>query len=177
MIANREDSEGKKFLVKWKGYSTFENTWEPEENLSPLLLRNFDSPRPEGDIVQSCIDRMRFALLEALKHKGPEQKVSLEFRHDVFKYLFCGKGRTAAEKNWTLLEETDFNKCKLPINWSCIFDSHGDGIMVRFPVKVRKYLTLSPKSYEKVGDKIVEMPRAYIEKLSIKFVKVPSSCN
>ena len=37
--------------------------------------RIFDSPRPEGDIVQSCVDRMRLTLLEALKHKGPEQKL------------------------------------------------------------------------------------------------------
>ena len=139
--------------------------------------RNFDSPRPERDIVQSCVDRMRLTLLEALKHKGPEQKVCLEFQHDVFKYLFCGRGRVAAEKNWTLLEEIDFNKCKLPNNWSRIFDCHGDGVMIRFPLKVRKYLTLSPKSYQKAGEKIVEMPRAYMEKISIKFVKVPSSCN
>ena len=120
---------------------------------------------------------MRLTLLEALKHKGPEQKVCLEFRHDVFKFLFCGRGGAAPEKNWTLLEETDFNKCKLPNNWSHIFDIHGDGVMIRFPLKVRKYLTLSPKSHQKVGDKIVEVPRAYMEKISIKFVKVPSSCN
>ena len=139
--------------------------------------RNFNFLRPEGDIVQSCIDRMRLTLLEALKHKGPEQKVCLEFRHDVFKYLFHGRGRAAAEKNWTLLEEMDFNKCKFPNNWSRIFDSHGDGVMIRFPLKVRKYLTMSPKSYHKAGDKIVEMPRAHMEKISIIFVKVPSSCN
>ena len=120
---------------------------------------------------------MRLTLLEALRHKGPEQKVSLEFQHDVFKYLFSGRGRAATEKNWTLFEETDFYKCKLPNKWSCIFDNHGDGVMVRFPVKVRKYPTLSPKSHQKVDDKIVELPRAYMEKISIKCVKVPSSCN
>lgn len=74
------------------------------ENLLMFIYfsRNFDSPRPEGDIVQSCINRMRLTLLEALKHKCPQQKVCLQFRHDVFKYLFFGRGRAAAEKNWTL---------------------------------------------------------------------------
>ena len=132
--------------------------------------RNFDSPRPEGDIVQSCIDRMRLTLLEALKHKGPEQKVCLEFRHDVLSICFV-------EEEEQHQRETDFIKCKLPNNWSHIFDIRGDGVMIRFPLKVRKYLTLSPKSHQKVGDKIVEVPRAYMEKISIKFVKVPSSCN
>ena len=30
-----------------------------------------DSPLSKGDIVQSCVDRTRLAVLEALKHKGP----------------------------------------------------------------------------------------------------------
>ena len=108
---------------------------------------------------------------------GPEQKLGLEFRHYFFKYLFCGRGRTAAEKNWTLLEEIDSTKFKVPNNLSHIFDCHGDGVIIRFPLKVRKYLTLSPKNYQKAHDKIVGMQRAHMENISIKFIKVPSSCN
>lgn len=78
----------------------------------------------------------------------------------------------------TLFENTNFNKWKLLKKRSCIFDNHVDGVIItRFPVKVRKYLTVSSKSHQIVGDKMVELPRAYIEKISIKFVKVPSSCN
>lgn len=47
---------------------------------------------------------------------------------------------------------------------------------MRFPVKMRTLLGLSPKSHVKLGDKVVEKPRVYIEKVSIKFIKVPSSC-
>ncbi|RMX47106.1 hypothetical protein pdam_00021746 [Pocillopora damicornis] len=36
---------------------------------------NFDSPRPKGHTVQNNVNRMRLMLLEALNHKGPEQKV------------------------------------------------------------------------------------------------------
>ena len=49
--------------------------------------------------------------------------------------------------------------------------------MIKFPLKVRKYLTLALKSYQKAGDKVVEMQRAHMEKISIKFIKVPLSCN
>lgn len=123
------------------------------------------------------VDRMRIALLDTLRHKGPAVSVSLEFRHDVFKFLFKGKGRQAEERNWTLFEENEFARCKLPSNWGCLYDKHGDGTRIRFPVKMRKFLALSPKAYHRVGTDIVETPRAYIEKISIRFVKVTSSCN
>ena len=117
------------------------------------------------------------SLLDALRHKGPEERLSLEFRHDVYKYLFNGKGRDAKEKNWGLLDENDFSKCKLPPNWNCIFDKRGDGVKLRFPLKMRKFLQLSPMTYQRVAEDIVEAPRAYIEKITINFVKVPSSCD
>lgn len=31
--------KGTKYLIRWKGFSSFENTWEPEQHLSQLLLR------------------------------------------------------------------------------------------------------------------------------------------
>ncbi len=39
------------FLIKWKGYDSDENSWEPEDNLQNCqsLLRNFlGSPQKEG---------------------------------------------------------------------------------------------------------------------------------
>ena len=40
---------------------------------------------------------------------------------------------------------------------------------MKFPVKIRTFVGLSPKSYQKIAGKIVVMPRAYTEKMSIKF--------
>lgn len=77
-----------------------------------------------------------------------------------------------------LYEENDFVRCKLPHSWSCLYDQHGDGSRIRFPVKMRKFLTQSPKSFYRVNDDaIVEAPRAYTEKTSIKFIKITASCN
>jgi hypothetical protein len=33
IISHRRSGKGHAYLVKWKGYSTGENTWEPERNL------------------------------------------------------------------------------------------------------------------------------------------------
>jgi len=42
---------------------------------------------------------------------------------------------------------------------------------------MRKFLAQSPKTYYRVNDAIVEGPRAYTEKMSVKFIKITASCN
>ena len=51
-------------------------------------------------MIEECVDRICVSLMDALRHKGQEQRFTLEFQHDVYKYLFHSKGRTAEEKNW-----------------------------------------------------------------------------
>lgn len=87
-----------------------------------------------------------------------------------------GKGGIAKEKNWCLFDENDFSKLNPP-NWNCIYDKHEVGVKLRFLLKMRKFLQLSPVTYQRVADNIVEAPRAYIEKITTKFIKVPSSFN
>ena len=41
-----------------------------------------------------------------------------------------------------------FVRCKLRHNWSCLYDRHGDGSRIRFPVKMRTFLAQSPKHIE-----------------------------
>ena len=65
---------------------------------------------------------MRIEVMLALKHKAPEQKLTLEFRHDVYGFLFNGKGKPAEQRGWMLFEESEFEKCKLPPTWFCIHD-------------------------------------------------------
>ena len=136
-----------------------------------------ESPKRGKEIIEECVDRMRVSLLDALRHKGPEGRLTLEFRDVVYKYLFYGKESRSKEKNWCLFDENDFNKCKLPPNWNCICDKHGHGVKFRFPLKMKKFLQLSPMTYQRVAEDIVKAPRAYIEKITIKFVEVPSSCD
>ena len=80
--------------------------------------------------------------MSSLKHRWPEQKVKIEFRHDVFVFLFGGKGKPAEQRNWTAYKEQDFVKCKLPPNWSSVHDLYSDGMKVRFLVKMRAFAHL-----------------------------------
>ena len=147
---------------------------------SNLIMHNFCSyfnpPKLGKDMIEECVDRMCVSLMDALRHKGSEQRLTLEFRDDVYKYLFLGKGRTAVEKNWNSFYENDFCRCRLPTNWNSIYDKHGDGVEIRFPLKLRTIFQLSLRTYKRVGETIVEAQRAFIEKVSINFIQVPSSC-
>ena len=72
---------------------------------------------------------------------------------------------------------TRVNKVLLLLLLLLLFDKHGDGVKIMFPVKIRKFLCPSPKTYQMVAEAIVEAPRTYTEKLSVKFLKVSASCN
>ena len=138
-----------------------------------LHTRYFERPGPSVDIVQECVDRLRREILDALWHKGPEQKLSIEFRHDVFQFLFHGFGKAAKQKQWILFQSKDFSCCKFPDNWNYLFNHHGDGVKMRFPVKMRTFLSRSPKNFTKHGEQMVEVPQSYVEKISLIFVKIP----
>ena len=127
-------------------------------------------------MVEESIDHLRREVVDSLKHRWPKQRVTVEFRHDVYNFLFTGKGKPAEQMHWTLFEEHDFSKCKLPPNWNCLFDMHGDGVWMKFPVKMRKFLQRSPPNFQRKADSIVEAPRSYTEKIYICFIKLPSSC-
>jgi len=47
-----------------------------------------------------------------------------------------------------------------------VFEKHSDGYRMQFPVRMRALLGFSPKSHVKLGDKVVEKLRVYIEKVS-----------
>ena len=46
ILAHRTTTTGaKKYLVKWKGYTYEESTWEPESNFKPHTLREYHTKR------------------------------------------------------------------------------------------------------------------------------------
>ena len=80
-------------LNQVQGYSSFENTWEPEHHLTPALRELYFKPRPSNDVIQDCIDLMRRHVMESLRGKAVLQRVSMEFRQNVYIVLFSGKGK------------------------------------------------------------------------------------
>lgn len=75
------------FLVKWQGYCSSENTWEPKPHLPPELIQAFECPDPDPVRVEET--RERIALVFERGMKVPLQhEESIEIRHNVVRVLF-----------------------------------------------------------------------------------------
>lgn len=96
----------------------------------------------------------------------------MKFREDVFTYLFKGKGQT--DSMWQVLKRFDFDRRFFPDGWESLLDPHGQGTKVFYPVKIRHFISWSPKGHfvdGRSGD-VVPAHRAYLEKMSMDFIKV-----
>ena len=52
------------YLVLWKGFSKFDSSWEPEENITPECVRR---PRPDVAVIQMSVDSLRVAVERQLE--------------------------------------------------------------------------------------------------------------
>jgi len=130
-------------------------------NDSHFDYRYFNNPVPSMEILQENFDLLRTGIIEGLKSKITSQTLAINCRHDVFKYIFKGKGINAVEKNWQLFEKADFDKCRFPQDWDIVLDGSGDGSKIKFPVKMRCFLSWSQKYYTVKDKDLVEAPRSF----------------
>lgn len=115
--------------------------------------------------------RLRVAVSQALKAPRTRQTLCIEFRQDVFAFLFGGKGTKRGI--WTVLAEKDFPKEFFPVHWDKMLDLHGQGTKIHYPVKVRHFISWSPKGFLiSTSNTVTDAPGAYQEKVSIGIVKV-----
>ena len=106
-------------------------------------------------------------------HNSPRKRgrLTVEFRQDVFSFLFTGKG----EKHglWLLLEGKDFEETFFPNNWNSLLDHHGQGTKLHFPLKTRHFISWSPAQHTiDTSGNVVPSPRSYLERISMDFIKV-----
>lgn len=120
------------------------------------------------------LDALRVAVTTKLKSHSRNNLI-FDFDHDCFRFLFFGKGKQSRDKKSILLEKEDFINCNFVDNWDVVLDVNGDGVMIKYPVKVRTLLTKSPKSYTIINGTLQESRRMVIEKLAIDFVRQPST--
>ena len=158
------------YLVLWKGFSKFDSSWEHEENITPECVRQFRRPRPAVAIIQIEVDLLRVAVERHLKSKCRlAVKVSLGF--DVFRFLFRNKG--ISRDGWLFLMKGDFLPQYFPPGWVSWEDSHGQGIKVFYSIRMKIFLSWSPKKYLVGSDgSSVLCPRTFEENLSFNFTKV-----
>ena len=135
-----------------------------------FCCRAYLNPQPTAELVAAGRDMLHTAILENLKSKSILPTL-VNFRHDVFRYLFKNKGVKSEDGRHLLLEKDDFDRCHLPQQWDQILDRLGNGTRVEFLVKAKLFLSRSPKTHQVIGEKIVLMQRYEIEKLSIRSKK------
>ena len=63
-------------------------------------------------------------------------KFTLNFRTDVFRYLFNGKGISSSHGAGSLYSIEHFETVYFPGGWHRIFDKLGDGCKISFPLRM-----------------------------------------
>ena len=71
-----------------------------------VFCRYFENPTPDRDVVLHEVSRLRIAVAHALKASKVRQTLTVEFRQDVYLYLFGCKGYQQGK--WRVLEKDDF---------------------------------------------------------------------
>ena len=130
-----------------------------------IFYRRFRNPRPINEIMEEHLQRFSTAICSGLC-KPLATKSIIEVRRDVLRRVIRKK-LALNTKIW--LDESDFQPTYFPRGWSTAFvTKRGDRRSVLFPIAVRLFLARSRKLYSAEGK---ELPRKWIEKLSISLVK------
>jgi len=124
------------------------------------------------NLILEEVGRLRVALAQLLKCPRTRQRLTVEFQGDVFRFLFKGKGEK--DGSWQVLQRGDFCHRFFPDHWDCLLDPHGQGTKVHFPVKLRHFISWSPKGHmvDTRSGNVMPSARAFQEKLSMNFIKV-----
>jgi len=109
--------------------------------------------------------------MEALRGKAIRQNFTIEFRNDVYQFLF-GESRQKLG-TWRICENLDCLKEYLPDDWDAIYNQHGDGYRIKYPVKLRWFLSRAPQNFFLSDNKLTEVQSSYTEKLTVSFIKDP----
>ncbi|XP_048585270.1 uncharacterized protein LOC5499670 isoform X2 [Nematostella vectensis] len=159
LVLERKTTEG-------KGFSPYDATWEPVENMTSECVRLFYSPpMPDGGVLHSNVAVFR-AEVEVLLKSRSRLPVTFYFRGDVFRYLF-----NFNDSNWHYLERDQFPATYFLKGWDQLADMHGQGIKVFYPMKVRSFVSFTTKKYSRQPLPVL-LPRAFQEKVTVSFVKV-----
>ena len=134
-------------------------------NLKSFPDRYFKNPTPSQEIFEEHLERL-FNILTSALCEPLKTTTTVELRHDVLRQVIK-KALPLNTKIW--LEEADFDPRYFPRGWASSYvTKRGDKRTILFPVAVRLFLGRSRKLYCEDGR---ELPRRWIEKLSISCVK------
>lgn len=98
--------------------------------------------------VKCFCEHFQDGILKHLKSKSMNPQISIHLDHDIWRFMFHGKGKAAQHHpGWVLLEKGDFSRLELPEYWWYALDQHGEGRAISFPMRARTVLSYSSKRY------------------------------
>ena len=62
---------------------------------------------------------------------------TIDVDHDIVCHVFQGKGQESPDGKFMLYEKDDFERFELPFYWYYYLDELGQGIMLKFPLKIK----------------------------------------
>ena len=96
-------------------------------------------------------------------------KVEVEFRTDVFKFLFNGKGSKPPRGRGLFYYLEEFDSTYFSDDWYIVYDKLGDGCKVDFPIRLESKIRWSSVVYNSDGS---VKSRVFTEIISVTLVKV-----
>ena len=96
-------------------------------------------------------------------------RLDLEFRTDVFRFLFNGKGRNPPKGRGLFYDADDFDRTYFTDDWCVAYDKLGDGCAIDFPIRLDSKIRSSPKVFSADG---TVKPRIFSEIICVTLVKM-----
>ena len=99
-------------------------------------------------------------------------KFNFEFRLDVFKFLFGGKGQQTQHQRGMDYNKEDFDSKYFSTDWHVHYDRLGNGCEVDFPIHLYPSIKFSARSYFKdANGKLTPKLQTFTETLTVTVLK------
>ena len=149
------------------------STWRSTLNPVHFSCSGYEDPFPPYRVIDDCVCSLITAVQQSLRlGVNLNCKFSVDFRKDIFMYLFKGKGSTPPSGQGKFYDLDDFNTQFFPVHWYRVFDSLGDGCEVQFPIRLLSKVKWSRKVYKKQEDgTLAIVPPTFTEVLNVTLVK------
>ena len=134
-----------------------------------LLHSSFETPSPGYRLVADATSNLKAAIQRSLKSGvGCSNRLEVEFRTDVFRFLFNCKGRIPPKGRGLFYDLEDFDTTFFDDNWYIVYDKLGDGCRVHFPIRLESKIKWSRTVFNSDGS---VKPRVFTEMIYVTLVK------
>ena len=114
---------------------------------SVIFHSAFEAPDPPYRLIADSVSNF-VAEVHSLKlGVNLNCSFSVDFRVDVFNFLFSGKGSVPPSGRGNFFELADFSNVYFPAGWYVVYDKLGDGCKVVFPVRLESKIRYSSPVY------------------------------